>query len=138
LLATAAWLGACGPATSGRVLEPAGLTDRFDWTAEERSQEIAVRTIRRTDSASFHVVRLAGAEKPHVHDHSDLAVFVLLGQVRMHIAGRVTPVRAGDVADIPRGTQHWAENASDEASVAYAVFTPALDKNDRRPAPDPR
>ena len=116
----------------GTIVEPKATTEQTSWTDQERAQEIAVKTLRKTESASYHVIRLSGAEKPHTHDRSDLSVFVLRGAVRMHLADRVIDVGPGDVIDIPRGVVHWAENVAGGASEAYAVFAPPFDGKDRR------
>lgn len=126
------------PAPAARIVTPEGPLPSLAWTDEELSKDIALRTLRQTDAASYHVVRLLRAEKPHAHDRSDLSVFVLSGAVNMHIAGRVVPLASGDVVDIPRGVPHWAENASPTASTAYVVFAPAFDGKDRRPVEDPK
>lgn len=47
------------------------------WTEQERTKNIVVRTLRRTHEASFHLMRLVTTEEPHVHERSDLTVFVL-------------------------------------------------------------
>jgi len=103
------------------------------FTPDEEAKDVAVKTLRQTEAASYHVVRLRKAEVPHTHDHSELSVTVLSGEVRMHLADRVIPVRPGDVIDIPKGTPHWAENAGQEPAFAHAVFSPALRPDDRRP-----
>lgn len=102
------------------------------WSAADRAAPVAVHTLRATDSASHHIVLLNLAEKPHVHDRSDLTTFVLTGHVRMHFQDRVVDMLAGDVVDIPRGQLHWAENVSTEPSEGYVIFSPAFDGKDRR------
>jgi mannose-6-phosphate isomerase-like protein (cupin superfamily) len=127
---------ACTPATAApRVVSPGGSAAPVVWSDAEQQRDVAVRTLRTTDAASFHRVRLRRAEKPHEHERSDLTVFVLSGAVRMHFADRVVPVGAGDVVEIPRGAPHWAENVAEGPSEAYVVFTPAFDGKDSRPVP---
>src|SRR5436190_1509461 len=125
------------PVPAGRVITPEGSLPAITWTDEELGKDVALRTVRETDAASYHVVRLLKAEKPHVHDRSDLSVFVLSGSVNMHLGSRVVPVRPGQVIDVPKGVSHWAENASSEPSFAYVIFAPAFDGKDRRPVDDP-
>lgn len=127
---------ASASAIAGKVITPEGSPD-VAWTDEELGKDVAIKTVRQTDAASYHVVRLLKAEKPHVHDRSDLTVFVLSGSVNMHFVGRVVPVGPGQVIDVPKGAFHWAENASAEPSFAYVVFTPAFDGKDRRFVNDP-
>ena len=125
------------PALAGMVVTPEGSLPAITWTDEELGKDVAIRTVRQTDAASYHVVRLLKAEKPHVHDRSDLSVFVLSGSVNMHLGSRVVPVGPGQVIDVPKGVSHWAENASSQPSFAYVVFAPAFDGKDRRPVDDP-
>src|ERR1041385_5494798 len=97
-------------APAGMVVTPEGPLAAITWTDVELGKDVALRTVRQTDAASYHVVRLFKAEKPHVHDRSDLSVFVLSGSVNMHFADRVVPVGPGDVVAVPQGAAHWAEN----------------------------
>jgi mannose-6-phosphate isomerase-like protein (cupin superfamily) len=103
-----------------------------EWSAEERSQDIALKTAWVTDEASAHWVRARGAEKPHVHERTDMLVFVVSGHVNMHIGNQSIEAARGDVIEVPRGTPHWVENVDPSGSVAYVVFTPAFDGTDRR------
>jgi mannose-6-phosphate isomerase-like protein (cupin superfamily) len=121
------------PVTAGKVVTPDGELPAVVWTEEELGKDVAIKTVRQTDAASYHVVRLLKAEKPHIHDRSDLSVFVLSGSVNMHLGARVIPVGPGQVIDVPKGVPHWAENASADPSFAYVVFAPAFDGKDRRP-----
>ena len=132
MLLTSICLASCTPERAGQIVTPKGVLSGHEWTAEERQKEVAVRTLRKTSGASHHLIRLRTAEKPHVHDHHDLTVFVLAGKGRMHLAGRSTVVHPGDVIEIPRGTVHWAENLDTAASEVYAVFNPPFDGKDRR------
>jgi mannose-6-phosphate isomerase-like protein (cupin superfamily) len=114
------------------VLTPAGITKRIAWDDKELAKEIAVKTLRKTEAASFHVVRIVTAENPHVHDRSDLSVFVLSGRVRMRLGAHTVEIEAGDVIDIPRGVPHWAENIADQPSEAYVIFMPPFNPKDYR------
>ena len=127
-----ALLGAGCQASAPRVMTPEGMKV-ISWTTEETQKEIAVRHLRRTHAASHHLVRLAGAEQPHIHEHSDLTVAVLRGRVLMHLGPHERVVTAGQVIDIPRGTPHYAENLTRDASEAYVLFSPPLRKGDQRP-----
>lgn len=103
------------------------------WTHDDRMKDIAVHHLRRTETASHHLVRLSGSEVPHTHEKSDLTVTVLSGRVLMHLGGHVLTVGPGQVIDVPRGTPHFAENLSSSASEAYTVFSPPLDPGDNHP-----
>jgi len=123
---------------TGTVVTPDGPLPAVAWTDEELGKDVAVKTVRQADGASYHIVRLLKAERPHVHDRSDLVVVVLSGSVKMHFGDRVVPVGPGQIIDIPKGAPHWAENVSPEPSFAYVVFAPAFDGKDRRPVDDPK
>jgi len=120
------------------VVTPDGALPAVVWTDEELGKDVAIKTVRQSDGASYHVVRLLKAEKPHVHDRSDLVVVVLSGSVKMHFGDRVVAVSPGQVIDIPKGAPHWAENVATGPSFAYVVFAPAFDGKDRRPVDDPK
>lgn len=103
----------------------------IQWTDGEQAAEVAVIEVRRGNWSSEHIVRLAGAEKPHVHQRHDVVVTLLTGRVRMHLSDQIFEMQPGDIATIPHGAPHWAENLiKGGASTAYAVFTPPYDGQD--------
>jgi len=114
----------------GKLVQPDTVTEEVSWVEAELKSDIAIRKLRETQDASFQIVRLNTAEKPHVHQRHDLTVFVMRGKAMMHLDGKDIAVAAGDVIDIPRGVPHWVENRSRSASEVYAVFTPAFDGKD--------
>lgn len=116
----------------GRLVQPSEVIESVKWIEAESRSDIAIRKLRQTKDASFQIVRMNTAEKPHVHDRHDLTVFMLKGEALMHFADRKVEIRAGDIIDIPRGAPHWVENRSKEASEAFAIFTPAFDGQDTR------
>ncbi len=137
LLTIAALLlfSSCAPAEfsrawHGRLIMPGQVVDHVPWVSSETKSDVAIRKLRNTVDASFQIVRLNTAEKPHVHATHDLTVFVLKGRALMHLAGQTIKVKAGDVIDIPRGVPHWVENKSKSGSEVFAVFTPAFDGRD--------
>lgn len=93
-------------------------------------QNLRADEITRTASASYHVVQIRRAETPHTHATHDLTVLVLRGAGTLTLGTERLPMRAGDVALIPRGVVHWYANAGRGASVALVVFTPPLDGAD--------
>ncbi len=107
------------------------------WSAEELTQAVAVKNLSKTKEASFHFVRLKGAESPHIHDRHDLTVFTFSGTSVLHFKDRTVSLKPGDLINIPRGVWHWAENIGQDATLAYAVFTPPYDGKDRRVVNDP-
>lgn len=115
-----------------RVITPQGIMPRIEWSAEDQAKDVASRSIRVTRSAGYSVVRVRTAEKPHVHDRTDLLVTVLSGQARMHIAGHHIDVNPGDVIEIPRGVVHWAENTGKQPCEAFVVSTPPFQGDDIR------
>ncbi len=107
----------CSSPPPARVVTPTGETVA-DPPPTSRDKEVVVQHLRRDAASSHHFVNLVGSEKPHVHDRSDLTVFILRGSVRMHFEDRVVDVQPGDVVDIPMGAFHWAENTAKEPSLA--------------------
>lgn len=117
----------------GRVIRPNAMIEPARWTTEERNKDVAVRSIRVTRNASYHLICLNTAEKPHVHDQHDLVVTVLSGSSRIHLNMKTIDLRPGDVIEIPRGTLHWVENTGGNTPAeAFAVFTPPYQGNDMR------
>ncbi|MEK7766219.1 MAG: cupin domain-containing protein, partial [bacterium] len=102
-----------------------------EWTAEELAKPGAVRTLRATKEASFHVLRLVKPETPHVHDRSDLTVVVLSGRGTLHLGDAAVAVRPGDVLTIPHGATHWLDTGG-KPSEAYLMCTPPMGKDFRR------
>lgn len=125
-------LASCQTDQLGRLFSIEHPDSKIEWNQEELSRDVAMRTVRTTKEASFHIIRLQGLEKPHIHDEHDSAVFVLTGRARVSVGDTLFKVRAGDIIEIPRGTVHWAKNLDPEASIVYAVFTPPYDGADRR------
>ena len=124
-----------GSVSRGRVFSTdATLTDPA-WTAAELAKPIAVRRLQATQHTSMNIIRLAGAEQPHMHRDHDLVVVVLQGTARVHLGDHVKDIRAGDIMEIPRGVVHWAENTGSEASEVYAIFSPPYDGLDHIPVP---
>ena len=128
-------LAGCGSAVGGRVISPESDVSDFAWTVEEMAKPIAVRQRHATKETSVSLIRLAGAEQPHLHKEHDLVVVLLRGSARLHVGQRVIDVRPGDVMEIPRGVVHWAENTSSSASEGYVIFSPPYDGLDHLPIP---
>lgn len=120
--------------TSHRLITPEDQTTVADWTEDEKSREVAMRNLRRSDEASFHLLRVAKQRKGTVHEQSDLVISVISGSMRMTVDRDVIEVAPGDVIEIPRGTPYALTNQAANASVAYLVYTPALGAVDSKPA----
>ena len=122
----------CGTVRRGHIISEEGSLARVDWNMEELQSGMAIRHLRTTHQASYHVIRLRTSESPHVHEEHDLTVFLLAGKARVFIGGRMEEMETGDVVEIPRGVVHWAQNLGSEATEVYAVFTPPFDGKDQR------
>jgi mannose-6-phosphate isomerase-like protein (cupin superfamily) len=96
-------------------------------------QDFRVIELGRDAHTSHHVVAIRNAEVPHRHDHHDLLVVMLRGYGQMRLGAETRPVGAGSILYVPRATVHAFTNASGEPAVAYAVYTPAFDGQDRIP-----
>lgn len=129
------FLAGCGSTVSGRVISPDSDVSDFAWTTEEITKPIAVRPRHATAETSVSLIRLAGAEQPHLHKDHDLVVVMLSGSARLHLGQRVIDVHPGDVMEIPRGVVHWAENTGRLASEVYVIFSPPYDGHDNLPIP---
>jgi mannose-6-phosphate isomerase-like protein (cupin superfamily) len=128
-------VSACQPVKAPRKpgLVFPGQSDSFPpWSEAERKKGIAVRGMYRDEWVSTHLIRLAENEPPHYHDHHSLVVSVISGKSVIHFKTHAVPLTPGDVVFVPPGTFHWAENQGDEASVVFAVFSPAFSGKDRR------
>ena len=124
------FLSGCSTLSSGRIIEPDKILNSAEWTKEESAQTISNRTLQSTEQASYHLIRLKGAEKPHIHATHDLTVVVIKGEANIHFKTKTVKTKVGDVIRIPRGALHWAENTAKTASEVYAVFTPSYDGKD--------
>ena len=94
-------------------------------------QDFRVVPIGRDEHTSHHVVTIRDREVPHRHDRHDLVVVMLRGHGHMRLGDEERPVGEGSVLYVPRGTPHAFRNASDAPAVAYAMYAPAFDGEDR-------
>jgi len=127
-------LAACQASEHAKLVFPDKTYQDVTWSQDELGKELSVRNLHRGADASTHLIRLQGKEFPHYHDHHDLNVTVLSGKSIIHFHDHAVSLAPGDVIFIPGGTFHWAENVDPEASVVFAVFSPAFDGQDRRRA----
>lgn len=128
-------LAGCAPQTSPDRL----LAMRYDaWKvsrldaeiARAGDKEVAVTELGRTAWGSHHVAVVRTSEKPHYHRFHDLAVVVLRGEGVLTVEQKQFPMKAGDVAHVPRGVPHFFRNTSEEPSAAFVVFSPPFDGRD--------
>jgi mannose-6-phosphate isomerase-like protein (cupin superfamily) len=94
-------------------------------------QSFRVAPIGRDAHTSHHVVTIRDREVPHRHDRHDLVVVMLRGHGHMRLGDEERPVGEGSVLYVPRGTPHAFRNESDAPAVAYAMYAPAFDGEDR-------
>tara|TARA_B100000315_G_scaffold212344_1_gene209666 strand:- start:5695 stop:6117 length:423 start_codon:yes stop_codon:yes gene_type:complete len=102
------------------------------WSQDELTMDVVVKNLGATAEASFHLVRLKGAEVPHIHDRHDLTVFILAGNSVVNFKDHTVLMGPGDLIKIPQGLWHWAKNIGQNPTKAYAIFTPPFDGKDRR------
>jgi quercetin dioxygenase-like cupin family protein len=91
--------------------------------------------VRRGESSSISLVQVRDREQPHVHTRYDLTVTLARGSGTLWLNGAALPMRAGDVAFIPKGTPHYFVNGGDEPAAALVVFAPAFSGPDQQPLP---
>ena len=123
----------CVGSRKGVLISPEKGIWEPSWSADELSKEIVIRHLGVTPETSHHIIRLKTAEKPHIHKHHDLTVFVLQGKALIHFGEQQLLAKTGDVIEIPRGIVHWAENLDKRGSQVYAVFNPPYDGKDYYP-----
>lgn len=93
-------------------------------------ENIAVKTLLKGDLASYHLIQVRNAEKPHKHDFHDVAVFVQEGQGVLTLGAHRVTVTPGSVVFIPHGLPHYFENAGASPAAVIAVFSPPYDGQD--------
>lgn len=123
----------CSSQTSWKRVDPSGVLEGHAWPEEDLEKQVAQFKLGETETQSFHLVRLLGAEAPHVHDRHDASVTMLSGKAKIHYPQKTFEVKKGDIIHIPRGMPHWAENVNGNASEAYVIFSPPFDGKDYRP-----
>jgi len=94
-------------------------------------QAFRVVEIGRDAHTSHHVATIRDREVPHRHDRHDLVVVMVRGHGHMRMGDEERPIGEGSVLYVPRGTPHAFRNDSDAPAVAYAMYAPAFDGQDR-------
>lgn len=89
--------------------------------------------VGRDAHSSHHAVWIVDREQPHRHDRHDLIVVMVRGSGTMRLGSEIRPVGPGSVLYVPRGTAHAFANESGAPALAYAVYVPAFDGQDRVP-----
>lgn len=119
----------------GRMTEPIDSLIGAIELAED--EDFRVVELGRDDHSSHHLVFIRDREIPHRHDRHDLFLVALRGYGGMLQGDEERPVGEGSIIFIPRGGVHAFRNADAEPAVAYVVFTPAFDGQDRVDASGP-
>jgi quercetin dioxygenase-like cupin family protein len=91
--------------------------------------------LRRGESSSLALVQVRDREQPHVHTRYDLTVTLVRGAGTLWLGGAPQPMRAGDIAFIPKGTPHYFVNDGSEPAAALVVFAPPFSGPDQGPPP---
>lgn len=107
------------------------LADLGERVALAPDENFRVALLGRDAHSSHHAVAIRDREQPHRHDRHDLVVVIVRGHGQMRLGDEERAVGTGSVLYIPRATVHAFRNESPEPAVAYAVYTPAFDGNDR-------
>jgi quercetin dioxygenase-like cupin family protein len=135
LLAWALGSGGCSrpsaPTVAGAL--PGGLQAFLAAHPLAAGQALRADEVERSPAASWHVVQVATAERPHRHRQHDLTVVVLRGEGVLTLDGRRIPMRPGDAAVVARDRPHWFARRGSRPAVALVTFTPALDGPDSVP-----
>ena len=142
LAAAACAVAACATGTQPAVLD--ALTAHARTTTELRAlarrmelppgAAARVLELARDADTSQHLVAVRDREELHRHDRHAITVVLLAGRGRMHIAGEERAVGEGSIVHVPRGVVHAFINESPEPAVAFVVYAPPYDGNDRVPA----
>jgi mannose-6-phosphate isomerase-like protein (cupin superfamily) len=95
-------------------------------------ENFEVVELARDPHTSHHLAWIRDREVPHRHDRHDLMVVMLRGHGFMRIGEEERAVGEGSILYVPRATVHAFRNTSEKPAVAYAVYTPAFDGQDRQ------
>ena len=116
---------------SGR--ETPELSELVRLAALPEGEDFRVVELGRDARTSHHAVAIRDREVPHRHDRHDLFVVLLRGHGAMQLGDEERPVGPGSLLYVPRGTPHAFRNATDLPAIAYAVYLPPFDGQDRVP-----
>ncbi len=91
--------------------------------------------VQRGEHSSLALVQIRDREQPHIHSRYDLTVTLVDGTGTLWLNGTALPMRAGDVAFIPRGTPHYFVTDGGAPAAALVSFAPPFDGPDQQPVP---
>jgi mannose-6-phosphate isomerase-like protein (cupin superfamily) len=123
-------------APRGHLIAPSSQTSEVRWSAAEQGSPLAIRNLRQSAEASFHLLRVVGAQRSQLHKRSDLVLMAMAGSPSVTVGTRRLQLTPGDVVEIPRGTAYSLENAGPAAGILYAVHTPPRAPEDQLAAPE--
>jgi quercetin dioxygenase-like cupin family protein len=98
-----------------------------------KEENIARALLAEGSDSSVFLVRIRHSEEPHAHTRYDLSIVVVEGKGTLWLGARAVPMRAGDVAFIPRGMPHYFVNHGRDPAAALAIFSPRFDEPDSQP-----
>jgi quercetin dioxygenase-like cupin family protein len=96
-------------------------------------ENIKLTELRRSEHASVSLVQVRDREAPHIHTRYDLTITMIRGTGTLWLDGTALPMRAGDVAFIPRRTPHHFVNGGQDPALALVSFAPAFSGPDQEP-----
>ena len=98
-------VGACAstPQKEGysKVISPVQSGAPTSWDETELQSALAIRSLRRTPEASFHLARIKTELTRRMHEQSDLLLVVVSGKLELSLGDETVRVSAGDVVEIP-------------------------------------
>ena len=94
-------------------------------------EDLRALEIGRDAHSSHHLIAIRRAETPHRHDRHDLTIVMLQGYGSWLLGSEVRRVGKGSILYAPRGTLHAFSNASPQPAIAYVVYSPGFDGQDR-------
>ena len=135
---TACFLNACATEFSlTPPVAPAALPIVVDVdavrAAADTSDAVTFETIAETAHSTTAVVTIHGQVPPHVHVHSDEAIYVLSGRGELLLDAVWQEVEAGAWIHVPQGLPHAYVNRAPGGSVVLVTYTPRFVEGDRVP-----
>jgi quercetin dioxygenase-like cupin family protein len=100
-------------------------------------QNVRPEEIARGEQSSVSLVQIRDREPPHRHTRYDLTVLMVEGHGVLWLDGKPLPMRAGDVAFVPKGTPHFFVNQGDDPAATLVSFAPPFSGPDSEPVPAP-
>jgi quercetin dioxygenase-like cupin family protein len=137
ILLAALWVGGCVSCPpAAQLVTPTQRASVAELVARhpiDAGANIRADEIDRTPGGSVHLVQVRKGESPHRHERHDLVITVISGAGVLNLGDEQRPLRARDVAVVPRGMVHWFVNTGSSVAVALVTFTPPLDAPDSVP-----